>query len=422
MTSQDFEKIKKVLKFVWENPHSDFYRKKYEAAGFNPASALLAPGDFERVPFLLREELAQTHPEERLFFPPGGMWHLLSTSGTSRQKPAFFYRRSVPAPKPHSPFFSEKSRVLLLTLPSRVNIYSNDKMSVQASEGRLVVGDVSNLPATAYQAAYLAVDTIIGTPTLLLEFAPHLAKHYDLSHVRLLRCRGENLTPLRMQKLQEFYPQAELRAGYALAEIGPLGRQCAELGSSLQTISFFHVLEDEYLESGPEGELIFTPLLVDKGFGTPLIRYRTGDQVKFLEEKCRCQDKQPLFKIEGRIGLDYLKVSGGAVVAGEVEKAIQELGGAEDYLLHVWEAEDQGQIKIKLVLEIVPRDKSAVLLPHYGELFSQKLKVGAHTTLSQAVKLGFFSSPEVRQVKQIPRVVSKHLHIANHLHEKFIVA
>ena len=311
---------------------------------------------------------------------------------------------------------------MLLTLPSRVNIYSNDKMSVQADEGRLLVGDVSNLPATAYQAAYLAVDTIIGTPTLLLEFAPHLARHYDLSRITALRCRGENLTPLRMQKLQELYPRARLRAGYALAEIGPLGRQCAELASSPETISLFHALEEEYLESGPEGELIFTPLLADEGFGTPLIRYRTGDRVKFLEEKCRCGDRQPLFQVAGRIGLDYLKVSGGVIAAGEVERAIRELGGAEDYLLHVWEAEEQGQIKIKLVLEIVPGDKSAVLLPHYGELFSQKLKVGAHTTLSQAIKLGFFSSPEVRQVKQILRVVSKRLHIANHLHEKFIVA
>jgi len=48
--------IKELLLFVWHNQFSDFYRKKYQAAGFDEKDVLNLK-NFDKLPFLTRQEL-----------------------------------------------------------------------------------------------------------------------------------------------------------------------------------------------------------------------------------------------------------------------------------------------------------------------------------------------------------------------------
>ncbi|PJA83430.1 MAG: hypothetical protein CO147_01400 [Nitrospirae bacterium CG_4_9_14_3_um_filter_44_28] len=61
----NIENIKKLLFFIWHNQFSDFYRKKYEAAGLKEKD-ILNPGNFDKLPFLTRQEIESVSPDKHL--------------------------------------------------------------------------------------------------------------------------------------------------------------------------------------------------------------------------------------------------------------------------------------------------------------------------------------------------------------------
>ncbi len=75
-----------------------------------------------------------------------------------------------------------------------------------------------------------------------------------------------------------------------MTELGPTGFGCAA-GDGV------HLIESEFIfEVTPEGELVATNL---GRWGSPLIRYRTGDRVEVSEEPCSCGS--PFRKLKGGI-------------------------------------------------------------------------------------------------------------------------
>ena len=58
--------INAVLKFVLENPHSDFYRQKYAGLDLYPIQSY---ADFQRIPPLTKDEFLVVPLKERTFVP-----------------------------------------------------------------------------------------------------------------------------------------------------------------------------------------------------------------------------------------------------------------------------------------------------------------------------------------------------------------
>ena len=69
MPQDDLRRLK-LLKLrrlcEWAHAHSDFHRRKFEAAGFRP-SQLESLDDIRRIPFMTREEWMDAETEKPLF-------------------------------------------------------------------------------------------------------------------------------------------------------------------------------------------------------------------------------------------------------------------------------------------------------------------------------------------------------------------
>jgi phenylacetate-CoA ligase len=74
------------------------------------------------------------------------------------------------------------------------------------------------------------------------------------------------------------------------------------------------------MEPGAEGELVYTHL---QRRATPLVRYRSGDIVKILDDSCGCGRGSPRFRIVGRADSMFI-VRGVNVFSSAVEAVLRE--------------------------------------------------------------------------------------------------
>lgn len=133
------------------------------------------------------------------------------------------------------------------------------------------------------------------TPTYALRLAEVAAAEgiaLAESPVRLVIVAGEpgGSIPATRQRIESSW-NARVIDHAGMTEIGPWGFECVEAAGGI------HVIESEFiaevvdpktgalLPDGQSGELVLTNL---GRWGSPLIRYRTGDQVSLTRKRCAC--------------------------------------------------------------------------------------------------------------------------------------
>ena len=82
-------------------------------------------------------------------------------------------------------------------------------------------------------------------------------------------------------------------AGYATVDAGVIGYQCAHTPCGVHHVMSPHV----HLEV-VNGEAVVTYFIRE---GMPVVRYRTGDHVEWVEGACACGDHSKRFKLLGRM-------------------------------------------------------------------------------------------------------------------------
>src|SRR5699024_9483461 len=85
------ERIQRVMAYAWDT--SPFYRRKWSAAGLEPAD-VRSLADFEKVPVVLKDELRADQAENAPFgsylcIDPSEVKHINGTSGTTGRPTAF---------------------------------------------------------------------------------------------------------------------------------------------------------------------------------------------------------------------------------------------------------------------------------------------------------------------------------------------
>lgn len=153
---------------------------------------------------------------------------------------------------------------------------------------------------------------------------------------------------------------------YGLSEImGPgVSQECLE-GSRLGEKSGLHIWEDHFLPEiidpktaevlplGAEGELVFTTLTKE---ALPLLRYRTGDISRLIDERCPCgRTMRRMARVKARLD-DMLIIRGVNVFPSEIEKIllqIEELSPHYQLVLDRIKALDILKVEIEVTEEIV---------------------------------------------------------------------
>ena len=137
-----------------------------------------------------------------------------------------------------------------------------------------------------------------------------------------------------------------------MTEIGSCSFECEEVEGGV------HIIESEYIPEvldpesgepvadGERGELVLTNL---GRWGSPLIRYRTGDQVCMTRERCRCG--RWFSRLEGGIlgrSDDMLVIRGNNVFPSTVEGLVREFPQIAEFAIEV----ERGSALAELVIKV----------------------------------------------------------------------
>lgn len=196
------------------------------------------------------------------------------------------------------------------------------------------------------------------TPTYALRLAEVAAQEgIDLSScaVRIVFVAGEpgGSIPATRERIAKAWG-ARVLDHTGMTEIGSCSFECLEAAGGV------HVIESEFIPEvidsdsgkavadGERGELVLTNL---GRWGSPMIRYRTGDQVRMTRERCRCG--RCFARLNGGIlgrTDDMLVIRGNNVFPSTVEGLVREFEEVAEFAIEVDHRSALADLVIKLEL------------------------------------------------------------------------
>ena len=398
-----WQRIGRLLNFVYNNKHSNFYRKKYALAKID-IKKIKGLADFRLLPYLTREELVNSPPADRLFFPRDKTLSTYATSGTT-STPLVMYHQEY---KFHPTVLNklEKAGIKQTLVLRPAGIAGGNLKSWRSYPASQLIGDLQNLTLTAKLAKLAKVDSINATATVCIYFSEYLKKEYDVGNIRILWLGGEYVSKEKLKLLKKLYPKAYPIIPFVSIETLVRAYQCDYLSSKSPNLYhpmpdfYFEILSDKKISEDGEGELVATTL--DKETPCPLIRYRTGDLVKIYSKKCNCGETQ-IMETLGRTAFDSLRIQGVTLHRKYLEKAAIKSGlwPAFDYQLHVFEKLIGTKIKIQLELHLLPKSPPKGSLPAITKEFSNQFLVTQNLTLTDLIQKDVFLPIKIAKAKNL---------------------
>ena len=205
------------------------------------------------------------------------------------------------------------------------------------------------------------IEAICCTPTYAMRLG-EIAKDekFDLtdSPVRKIIMAGEPgaSIPTTRARIQKVWPNAELYDHHGMTEVGPVSYQCPHNTGTLHVLSSSYYAEVVDPETGNKvqpgfiGELVLTTL---GRFGSPVIRYKTGDYVmRGNRGKCSCGtfDLKLEGGILGRID-NMIFVRGVNIYPAAVEELIRKYSEIVEYRVEFKSRRSMTEMTIKIECE-----------------------------------------------------------------------
>ena len=284
--------------------------------------------DFQRLPFTTKAELVADQAANppfgsNLTFPLEGYVRLHQTSGSAGGSPLRWLDTAES--------WEWWERIWAEHVFAAAGVTARDRIFFAFSFGPFIgfwsaFGGAERLGALAVSGGAMTTDQRLRAiielaPTVLCctpTYALRLAEAGDAasSAVRTLVCAGEPgaSIPATREALEQAWG-ARVFDHTGMTELGPTGVSCTAGGG-------VHLIQSEFIfEVSAEGELIATNL---GRWGSPLVRYRTGDRVELSDEPCSCGS--PFAKIvggiRGRVD-DMLTVRGVNLFPSQVEEIVR---------------------------------------------------------------------------------------------------
>jgi phenylacetate-coenzyme A ligase PaaK-like adenylate-forming protein len=191
--------------------------------------------------------------------------------------------------------------------------------------------DPSDLKGSAEIVHASSPDMISGYTFTMNEFLGNL-NMATRDNIKTIQLYSERVSNAQLSHIRAQLPNAAIYLDYSSMESQmQIAASCPFLAGSFSTslhpireFFYFETIDKEtMLPVSPEngGELVITSLIP---CAFPLIRYRTGDFVKFKEKKCECGRKS-ILNIEGRVQRDRLHILKGELTLPELERVTEQL-------------------------------------------------------------------------------------------------
>ncbi|HVF10991.1 MAG TPA: AMP-binding protein, partial [Abditibacteriaceae bacterium] len=202
------------------------------------------------------------------------------------------------------------------------------------------------------------ITVLCCTPTYAIRLAEVAAQEkIDLTQAKIktIIVAGEpgGSIPATRARIESLWPGARVFDHYGMTEIGPVSFECPLRQGVL------HIIESAYypevidpqtrqpVSPGETGELVLTNL---GRLGSPLLRYRTGDNVKRAASlPCLC-GRYDLALEGGILGRtdDMVVVRGVNVYPGAVEDVVRAFSEVVEYRVEIRTAETLSELKIHI--------------------------------------------------------------------------
>ena len=396
------ERLPQAVAYAFE--HSPFYRAKYQAAGVAPGS-IRGLADLARLPFTTSDEIrsdpASLRDSSTLLATGQREVSLIHTSsGTTGSPKVFAYTgRDVArwAANTATVFWLNgfrKGDTVLGLMPFGeftgggglyLGLIALGATYMPVSLGPGVTDKVmAHLRGRAeIDGRQIPLDPLLRANALLClgSFLPRLEEmldeygvHADELSLSKVSCGAEPSSEAVRMRIAERYGIWP-RDNYGLGEFyGPgVAGEC-EVGGGL------HVLSDSFIAevldpdngtptpAGEMGELVLTSLTKE---AIPLFRYRTGDRLMALPERCPCGSGHKwVGRIPGRIRVDDIVIPGGVVVNRTYleEILLQVDGTGAEYVLTV--AEHPTRKGLQRLYIAIEGDRESI-----GEVIAHRIRV-----------------------------------------------
>jgi len=225
---------------------------------------------------------------------------------------------------------------------------------------------------------------------------------YDPVLIKNMRLVGEPITSAVSALLKKLYPNAVIIFSYNSTEImfsrmGERSSLCSELEKV--SLNAFHLNEEDFYFEEDEGDLIVTTL---RKILFPLIRYRVGDRVRFVENfHCSCGFPAGKIGIIGARSDGKSYKIGGAIFRAEEVARVLRIAPPNvitgDFCLHIEQVAEGKRILTAPILILkpsngIPQPETAAFI---FDIFLKEFRVGAKT-IREAVEGGFMKPIEIR--------------------------
>lgn len=294
------ERLQATLNRVYRNV--SFHRRRFKEMDFRPEDDLTDLKDLERLPFTTSQDVSDSYPYDMFAVPLREVVRVHSSSGTMANPRVVGYTRQD----------LRTWSALVARILSAGGVTQDDVIQVLFAYGLLTGGLGIHYGAERIGASVLPTSVgrterqikimqdfrttvLASTPSYCLVIADKMAElKFDAKKLSLKYCicAGEPWTESMRREIEErLYVKAT--DNYGISEVmGPgVAGECleAQKGMHLQEDHFYAEIIDpasgKVLEPGQEGELVVTTLTKE---AFPVIRYRTGDICRIIDEPCSC--------------------------------------------------------------------------------------------------------------------------------------
>ena len=350
LEQRQLQKLRAQLAFVLE--HNPFYRAKLHAAGIRDAAAIEGPADYARLPLTTKEELSEDQRRQPPYgtncsLPLAAYARLHQTSGTTGERLRWldtpdcwaWWGRCWQAVY-RGAGVSARDRVFFaFSFGPFIGFWSAFEGASQMGALAITGGGMSSAQRVEAILANEAT-ALVCTPTYALHLA-EVARHQGMdiagSAVRTTIHAGEPGASLPGTKRKiELAWGARCFDHAGATEVGAWGFECeSQDGLHLNESEFIcEVLDPDTGQPGQEGELVITNL---GRWGMPVIRYRTGDRVRWhAAGRCACGRtyRKLAGGVIGRLD-DVLIIRGVNIYPSTIESLVRQFGQIGEYAVEV---------------------------------------------------------------------------------------
>lgn len=260
-------------------------------------------------------------------------------------------------------------------------------------------------PQLQWETIYdMMPNVLIGVPSFivkLIEFAILKGIKPGDSSVRKIICIGEPIreSNLEWNKVGQYirnHWDVELYSTYASTEMGTAFTECSHGrgGHQLNELIYTEVIgeDDRPVVAGETGELVITTLQME---GMPLVRFRTGDLVRRLEEPCTCgRTSARISPVIGRKS-QMIKYKGTTVFPSAIQQILDHLPEVETYVIEL-ASDEFGHDRINVMLAI--KGEIEGTLNHIRELCKAHIRVTPELMVREASFISHLRNrPEMRK-------------------------